>query len=216
MVIVKVNMKKKLLVIGSGGHSRAVLDAAVNMACWEIEGVIDPSFDGVPEKIFSFPVLGGLNAIGEFDPAATDIFVAIGSNIERRKVTVEIAKLHYSFPVIIHPRACISSKAKLGCGVFIGAFAHIGPYADIGDGCIVNTHANVEHEVALGNFSQIASNSVICGRSIISENVFIGANATVIDKIYVAEGVLIGAASVVLKDIPEAGSTVVGVPGRRI
>ena len=207
-------MKRRLLIIGAGGHARAVLDAALNSNFWDIEGIIDLSYRGVFEEVLTFPVLGGLEILDELDSFSTDIFVAIGSNQERQRIIEVISKYNFLLPTIVHPQAYVSSSAKMGRGTFIGAFDHIGPASEIGDGCIINTNANVEHEVILSDFVHMAPNSVVCGRSVVSKSVFIGANAAVIENLYIAEGVVIGAGSVVIGDIRQAGATVVGVPGR--
>ena len=57
---------------------------------------------------------------------------------------------------------CPSSTIEEGC--YIGPNSHIGPFASVGRHSIVNSMANVEHEVLIGEFSHIAPGSVICGR----------------------------------------------------
>jgi UDP-N-acetylglucosamine acyltransferase len=44
----------------------------------------------------------------------------------------------------IHPQAVVAPKAKLAAGVDVGAFATIGADVELGEGCIVHSHAVVQ------------------------------------------------------------------------
>jgi UDP-N-acetylglucosamine acyltransferase len=50
----------------------------------------------------------------------------------------------------IHPRAVVAPGAKLGPGVRIGAFAIVGEDVDLGDGCILHSHAVVQGPSKVG------------------------------------------------------------------
>jgi len=41
----------------------------------------------------------------------------------------------------IHPQAVVAANAKLGEGVKIGAYAVVGEDVELGDGCVLHTHA---------------------------------------------------------------------------
>jgi len=207
---------RKLIIIGSGGHSRPVLNVALTSKSWFVEGVIDLSYREVKEDILGIPVLGGLDFLEKIDTKDASIFIAVGDNHARRRVVLDLDCYKFSFPNIIHPSAFVSNFAEVGVGIYVGPFAHIGAKARIGDFGVVNTFANLEHEVKVGKFAQFASNSVICGRCNIAENVFVGANATVINNISIAKNTIIGAGSVVVRDIVDQGQKIVGVPGRAI
>lgn len=205
---------RKLLIIGCGGHARPVIDAAKIIDNWDIVGIIDLSYNGEFESVLDVPILGGLDFIKNIEPSSVEFFVAIGKNEQRSELIMRVEQLGFLCASIIHPKAYVSGSAKLGRGIYVGAFAHIGPSSEIANGCIINTHANIEHEVFLDECVQVCPSAVVCGRSKISRNVFIGANATIIDKIFVAPDNVIGAGSVVISDILETKKTIIGVPGR--
>ena len=99
----------------------------------------------------------------------------------------------------------------------MGIFNHcfIGSLAVIGRGTLVNTGAQVHHEVQIGEFCEISPKAVILGDAKIGNYTRIGANATVLPKINIGNHVTIGAGSVITKDVPD-NVTVVGVPGKII
>ncbi len=55
----------------------------------------------------------------------------------------------------IDPRSVISSTARLGTGVKIGAYAVVGDDVELGDGCILDHHALVQGPAKLGRNNRI-------------------------------------------------------------
>lgn len=194
-------MENKIHIIGCGGHARSVADVILNN---------DPSAQLIfvdenardKETIFGFPVVKSL------PQDARNIFIAIGDNEKRRKMS-EGKKLIS----VISKTAYISPTAVIEDGCFIASGAHIGPFVRIGTGTIINTNAVVEHEVQVGEFCHLAPHTTVCGRTTIGDDVFIGAGATVIDKIDICSNVTIGAGGVVAKNI-EISDVYVGIPAK--
>jgi len=208
---------KDLIVIGSGGHARTVIDVAKLNSLLNIIGVLDIHFkENREEKILGVPVLGGLEYLEKISPDRAVVFLAIGDNKIRKIISTVIDEYGFKSVNIAHPKAYISEYAVLGDGNFIGAFANIGPNSRIESYCIVNTLANIEHEVSIADFCQLGPGSIICGRSNIDENVFIGAGSKIIDNISISADVIIGAGAVVTMNIAESNAKYVGVPARKI
>ena len=63
----------------------------------------------------------------------------------------------------IDSRASISPSAKLGNGVKIGAFAVVGDEVELGDGCILDSHAMVQGPARLGRRNHLYSFCVVGG-----------------------------------------------------
>ena len=206
---------KKLIIIGSGGHARPVIDAAKLQKKWSDIKIIDINFKKV-EKILGYKTIGNLSQLKCFDIKEIDFFLAIGDNKLREKVFKNYFNKKNFFQNIIHPQSNVSKFAKLGNGNYIGPFVNIGPKALVGNQNIINSYANIEHEVSVKNFSQIAPNAVVCGRSTLSNYVFLGANSTIIENIKIPKGVTIGAGSLVINQKLKPNSKYVGVPVREL
>jgi len=52
--------------------------------------------------------------------------------------------------VIIHPSACVERGARLGVGVRVGPFCHVGPEAALGDGVRLVSHVSVAGVTEIG------------------------------------------------------------------
>jgi len=85
--------------------------------------------------------------------------------------------------------------------------------AIIGEGCIVNTAAVVEHDVSLSKWVHVAPRALLCGAVVVGEGSHIGAGAVVREGINLGAGTLVGAGAVVVDDF-EGGGTLIGVPAR--
>ena len=204
----------RLVVIGTGGHARALVAVAQTIGIWQIIELVDLNFNNQTESILGAPVIGAIEMLELLDKENLEIIIAMGDNKIRKKIFSELKSQKYQFCNVIHPSAVVHHTAKMGEGNFIGPFSHLGPLVKLGDGCIINSYCNVEHESEICDFGHIAPCTVVCGRCFIGEGVFIGANACLIDNIHVADGTIIGAGSTILKNIVDVGRTFVGNPAR--
>ncbi len=207
----------KLILIGAGGHSRAVIAAALLSKKWKIEGILDLNYqESKDESILDIPVIGSIDKLRNLSQKDISIFISIGDNKTRQNLLKESFIGAFNKANIIHPNSLIDKTAELGDLNFIGPFANIGPSVKIGNCNIINSYANIEHESKIGNFSQIAPGAVICGRCNIRDNVYIGANSTIIQGLSINSNNIVGAGSVINTNINYTGKTIVGVPGKPI
>ena len=204
-----------LIIVGAGGHSRAVISAALFSKNWNIIGVIDNNFQE-EENILGIPCIGKLDKINSFSNKNTKVFIAIGDYKIRKSIYSETSINKFDHISIIHPSAIIDNSSKIGVSNFIGPFANIGPNVSIGSFNVINTYCNIEHESKIGNFNDISPGTMICGRCKIGNQISIGANATIIDKISIEDENIIGAGSVIIQDIVTKGKTYVGIPGKAL
>ena len=200
---------KKLLIIGSGGHARTILELAF-LNQFKVVGIIDVNYREVEESIMGVPVIGGMDRLEEFDKTDTQVFIAIGENAERSRLFNDVLDAGCTIPSLLHPSAIVSETAEIESGVAICAGCIINPMAKISTGAIVNTGSILDHETKLGKFVHVAPGANIAGRVKVGDRTFIGIGASIIDKVKIGQDVIIGAGTVVLNDIP-SGSKVVGV-----
>ena len=93
------------------------------------------------------------------------------------------------------------------------AGAVISPEVEIGQDCIVNTNATVDHESFLESGVEIAPGATLCGLVKVGTNGFVGAGATVLPRVQIGSDAIVGAGAVVTRNV-EKGQTVVGVPAK--
>lgn len=195
--------KKRLVLIGGGGHCRSVLDAAKRMGLFEEIVVTDHSMVAGTE-FMGCKVAGGDEVLPQLFQAGFGMaFVSVGS-IKGTRLREELCRKveaeGFGLPNIIDPSAVVSGYARIGKGVFVGKNAVINAGVRVGDMAIINTGAVIEHGCRIGSFSHVSVGAVVCGDSELGDSVFVGANATVIQGVRIGMGSIIGAGSLVLGD----------------
>ena len=198
----------KIVIIGTGGHARPVVDVARQIGFDSIE-LIDLNYTGKNESILDAKVVGGPDVINQLDKSVP-VFIAIGDNQKRQFWFQKIKNEGFEIPNLVHHTAILSNHTKLGQGVFINAGAIINSDVVINNGSIVNTGAIVDHESKLGSFVHLAPGVIVAGRVIIDDLTFVGAGSIIIDQIQIGSGVVIGANSTIIKNI-SANAKVVGI-----
>lgn len=201
-----------VVVIGAGGHARSTCDVLLAAGEHRIVGLLDPY---ATEGFFSIPLLGGDDMMSSVirEGRAKGIFVALGDNGVRRRLTEQARTLGYEVVRAISPRAVVSPFASVGQGTAIMPGAIINACARVGEGCIINTNASVDHDDVIGDYCHIAPGVTLCGYVTVGGRSFIGAGARVIDRITIGEDVILGAGAVAVRDIPSC-VTAIGVPAR--
>jgi sugar O-acyltransferase (sialic acid O-acetyltransferase NeuD family) len=207
----------RLIILGTGGNAYDVLDIveAINAVSrtWDVAGFLDDA-RSTGSEFLGLPVLGRLADAGRF---ATESFInAIGSDASFARRPVILATTGVAgdrFATLVHPKASVSSRARLGRGVYVNPWATIagnvavGSHVAIGPGCLIG------HDCTIGEYSMLAPGSIISGFVHVGRTAYVGAGAVLRQRVKVGDGALVGMGAVVLKDV-EAGSTVVGNPAR--
>lgn len=210
--------KKKILLIGAGGHSKVVLDA-INCEIFEVVGFLQNDPSSIGSTVCNVPIIGQDKDMKMFrEQGVTHAVIALGHLGKwqlRDKLYTTLLESGFEPATIIHSSAVVSKYAKLGRGTVILAGAIVNAGATIGENCIINTGAIIEHDVSIGNNVHIAPKAAIAGTSSIGDNSFIGIGSSVIQGIKIGKECVIGAGSVVLKNV-EDYSMVYGVPAQVI
>lgn len=201
-------MKKRLIVIGAGGHGKVAVDVAENMQLYSEIAFLD---DNKNEKdVLGYPVLGKCDQMTKYIPES-DFFVAIGNSKARERLVTSLEKYRASIATLIHPKATVSCYAEIEVGTIVMAGAVVQPGTAVEKGCIINTCASVDHDCQIGAYTHIAVGAHVCGAVSVGNHAWIGAGATVKNDIAICDDVTVGAGATVVKNITESG-TYVGVP----
>ena len=207
-----------IVIVGSSGHAKVVIDIINKLNCYELLGLIDP-FREVGENVLSVSILGSEDVLTDLCAKYQNlkIFVAIGDNFVRKTVAEKIS-LNFNkieFVSIIHPSVQIGENVQIGKGVVIMPGVSINSDTKIDDFVIINTNSSIDHDCHLGNFCSIAPGVALGGDCKIGILSAVSIGTTIIHRIKIGSNVVIGAASLILKDCPN-DSLIYGSPARYI
>ena len=192
----------KVIFYGGTGQAkvlRPIVDAMPNhtlVAVFDDTDKLEPPFQDIPlyndwSKIIKYKDCKFAVTIGNPHASA------------RRQISKKLVAAGLHAMNIIDNSSIIQPYTTIGNGVQIHPGAIVNPFASIGDYCIINTRALVEHDDILEKGVEIGPGAVLCGQVYIGENTWIGAGATVRDKLTIGKNCIIGAGAVVVKDIPD-------------
>lgn len=198
----------RLIIIGAGGHGRVIADNALK------NGYTDVSFvdDAAIGDRMGFPIIGTISEIETFNDGNTDFILGIGNNAVRKMIA---EKYNINWVSLIHPTAQLAINVSVGKGTVVMAGVIINPCATIGEHCIINTNAVVEHDNDIKDYVHISPGAMLGGTVQIGEQTHIGIGAAVKNNTAVCDTCVVGAGAVVVNDIKEIG-TYIGVPARKI
>lgn len=205
-----------VILIGSGGHARVLVEAIGSTREHHIVGAID-----VAERVGSD--VDGVEVIGTDDdlPALRDrgvsaAVLAIGSVGDprlRRRFGERLRELGFALPPIVHLMSHVAENAQVGDGAFVAAGAVVGAAASVGEFAIINTGAVVDHECEIGAYVHVAPGCSLSGSVKVGDGAHLGTGASVIHCISIGSDTVVGAGAVVVADLPD-GVVAYGNPCR--
>lgn len=168
--------KKKLIIVGAGGHGRAVAEAALLSAVWTEVVFID---DGYPAQQTSgrWPIVADTQSLPALIKRGDHVIVAIGNQATRKRLFDTARAAGATMVTVIHPRAWVSADADIGEGTAIMAGAIVGIQAKLGVGAIVNANATVDHDAVLGDFAHLGVGVQLAGGVIVGQSAWLQAGA---------------------------------------
>ncbi len=196
----------------------SVLDSLVETAKYSEISVVDKS-ENIGKSILGISIIGCDDDLAElYEKGYNYAFVTLGSTgdaIKRIKLFSMLEKIGFEIPNIVDSTSLISKNTNISRGIYVGKNVVINSGVSIGKGAIINTSSTVEHDCTVGEFSHIATGSVLCGAVEIGENVHIGANSVIKQQVKVGANTIIGMGSVVLHDV-ESSVVAYGNPCREV
>ena len=189
----------KIIIIGSGGHSKVCLETILSTNKYKFIGFIDKK---MKKKILSYKIIGNDESLYSLRKKVRYACIGIGQikNVNTRKKKFNLLKkLKFILPKIISAHAIVSKFSKIGEGTIVMHGAIIHPGAKIGKNCIINTNSVIEHDAEVKDNCHISTKAIINGSSIIGENSFIGSGSIIVNNISVKKNSFIKAGSIITK-----------------
>ena len=129
--------KTRLLVVGAGGHGRSVAEAAKLSSQFKVVGFLDEALPA-NKLLLGVPVLGPDASMVKHQAVADQAIVAVGNNVVREKLMMQLTEVGFTWTTVVHPRAIVSPRSVIGAGSAVMAGAIVGTEARLGAGAIVN------------------------------------------------------------------------------
>lgn len=210
----------KFILWGAKGHALVLAEIVQEQG-----GAVIALFDSSPTADTVLPGIEIHHGLAAYDAwilkqeniKNISAITAIGGarGCDRREYLEIFRNSGFKTPALIHPNAVVSRSAYIGENSQILAGAVIAAMVELGEACIVNTNASVDHECVLAAGAHIAPGVTLCGCVHVGENTLIGAGSVVLPRIRIGSNVVIGAGSVVTRDIPD-GVVAFGNPAKVI
>lgn len=213
------NDVQKIVILGAGGDAlvvaESVLQAEKAGQNVELIGFLDDKLANT--LLYGKPVLGGLDdwvlldSGYRFNPAIQKV-----KDAPRRAQRLDAIGIPPErWITVIHPRAVVSSDAKIGHGVFIASCATVQPECTIGAFASLRAGAMLGHHCEVAEHAYVGPNAVMCGRSRLERGAHLGPGAVLLESKVLGEFSVVGIGSAVTKDV-SARSVMFGNPAKRV
>ena len=179
-------MTNKIYIYGASGHGMVVSDIARAVGYNELILLDDSS---------------GLKFSSDLEKH--DIFIAIGDNAIRERLTRKVEAAGFNVVSLIHPSVVVSPTATVGKGVVAMPQVVINARSTVGDGTILNTAAVIEHDCVVGMFAHVSPSASLAGNVILKDRVHFGIGSCAIQGVVIGYDSVVGAGSVVVRDVPD-------------
>lgn len=142
---------KKLLILGCGGHGRAVAEVALDCGYTQVAFLDDNDTNA----------LGKIEDMDRYVSEYPVSFVGIGNAKLRNELLQRLERLGYEIATLIHPTAYVSRSAVLGKGTVVEPHAIVNTGTSIGCGGILSVGSIVDHDAKIGVCCQIDTGAIV-------------------------------------------------------
>ena len=206
-------MKRRLVILGAGGHAKVCADMARRLN-FDIAGVLDNNSRKHGTQLLRSTVIGDDHVLRDFDPK--DIYLvngigSVGIAKARRAAFQKHRDAGFEFVTLCHPSAIIGDGVTLGEGAQVMAGVVLQTDVRAGDNCIINSGAVVEHDCDIGNHAHIGPAAALSGNVRVGNESMVGVGACIMQGITIGHRCVVGAGAVVIRPVFD-GTTVVGSP----
>jgi len=187
----------RLLILGAGGHARAVADLAVECG-WTVAGFTERPGIAGPAIVGTDADLPRLLTSGGFDGA----IVGVGNMALERRAELfrSLKEGGAAVPTLVHPRAVVSRSCQIGEGSVIFPGAVLGSQVRVGMNAVVYSAVVAEHDCVISDHAYLSPGVILCGGVTVQAGGFVGAGAVVVPGVTLGEWARVRAGAVVSSD----------------
>ncbi len=193
-----------VILVGGGGHARVLADSLILQEN-KILGFVDPKQKEMRVAGRWIPYLGTDKILLDKKLPQKAFLVngvgSVGNPKIRKQIFERFKAAGYSFSAVIHPSAILARDVQRGEGVQVMAGAVVQAGTHLGNNCIINTRASVDHDCRIGDHVHIAPGAILCGGVKISEGSHVGCGAVIIQGVTVGRHLLIPANTLVKRPV---------------
>lgn len=201
--------RRDLIILGAGGHAKAVAEVASEVG-FQVSGFVmgQDGIFSVPRNLLLPPKLENLDGSSSFA-------LGVGLNKRRKLVLEDLLSVfpEARIPNLIHPSSVISRSVDIDKGAVVHPLVHVGAGVKLEMGVILNSGAIIEHDSSMGAFSSLAPGSRVAGGVKIGARASIGLGAGILPGVEVGPDAIVGAMALVTRPV-DRGSIVIGIPSR--
>lgn len=200
-----------ILLIGGGGHCKAVIDVIETTRTWRVAGIVE-RHDARIVEVMGYEVIGfdeDLTALRECCAFALVACGQIQSPQPRLRLFHALKAAGFILPSVVSPQAHVARSARLGEGTIVMHAACVGPDALVGANTIVNTRALVEHDARIGSHCHVATAAVVNGGATVGDRTFVGSGAVCREGLAIGADCIVAMGERVIKPMPD-GTRLVG------
>ena len=155
-------MSDPLLLIGCGGHARSLIDVVESSGRWHVLGMVGLP-EQVGEEVLGYPVLGCDQDLPSLRQQCANALLAVGQigcSTHQASPCCKAGAFEFVLPAVISGRAHVSRHAQLGIGTSVGHGVIVNAGARVGDCCILNSNALIEHDAVIGDYCHVSTGAI--------------------------------------------------------
>lgn len=206
---------EKVVLLGAGGHCKAVID--ILRDAFDIAGITDIDAKKHGTLFYGVPVPGDDSVLKRlYHDGVKNALVTLGSvgdSFVRKKLYEFATNSGFKMINAISPCSVVSRSVKMGSGNTVLDRAVIHADSIVGNNVIINTGSIIEHDCIIEDHVHISPGAILAGSVKVGEGTHIGLGACIIQGITIGRNCIIGAGAVVINDI-EDNSVCAGVPAK--
>lgn len=212
-------MTDSIVLYGSGGNARVIIDMLRQEGRFEIAGLIDDNPERHGQDVYGEPILGGREELQKIYAGGVRYAAnAVGSSWNttvRTQIYHHLVEIGFGMPPILHPSVIRGHAVTIGPGTLCMAGVILNPGARLGANVLVNTGTVIEHDCVLKDHVFVGPGCALAGNTVAEEGAFIGVGANTRQGIHLGAESLVAGGAMVIRDV-EPGHWVGGVPAKVI